>query len=461
MTEAWSRTARRLVAVVVLVASLGAALSVEAIAAKAHKSALDGKLDLFNEVIEQVHARYVDVPNDKKLIEGAINGMLTALDPHSSYLTEDDYEKMSRDMSGEFGGVGLEVEAERDGIRIVTVIDGTPASRSDLKSNDVIVKINGETANDMSLDKAVDLMHGTPGSKVTLTVIRKGVDAPISVTLKRDIIRISPVQQRAEGNIGYIKVTTFNNQTAEKLADAFAATKKNIGRGLKGYVLDLRNNPGGLLDQAIAVSSEVLTRGGIVSIKGRNPTDSETFSAESSDLANAKPIVVLINGGTASAAEIVAGALQDDKRAIIVGTRSFGKGTVQTIVPLGGKRGALRLTTARYFTPSGRSIQAKGIDPDAIVEEKVPDAVKAAAVGDAMKGGESSLANHLRNPDGETTSVTGDTISIPYVPEDTKQDTQLQYALDFLNKLPAGAVQADVPAPSREIAAGVVAPPAP
>lgn len=313
----------------------------------------------------------------------------------------------------------------------------------------------------MSLDKAVDLMHGTPGSKVTLTVIRKGVDAPISVTLKRDIIRISPVQQRAEGNIGYIKVTTFNNQTAEKLADAFAATKKNIGRGLKGYVLDLRNNPGGLLDQAIAVSSEVLTRGGIVSIKGRNPTDSETFSAESSDLANAKPIVVLINGGTASAAEIVAGALQDDKRAIIVGTRSFGKGTVQTIVPLGGKRGALRLTTARYFTPSGRSIQAKGIDPDAIVEEKVPDAVKAAAVGDAMKGGESSLANHLRNPDGETTSVTGDTISIPYVPEDTKQDTQLQYALDFLNKLPAGAVQADVPAPSREIAAGVVAPPAP
>lgn len=459
MTDAWfhaygARAARRFTAVVVLAASLGAALSAGSVSAsKVDKSALDRELDLFGAAIEQVHARYVDVPDDKKLIEGAINGMLAALDPHSAYMNDEDYAKMSREISGEFGGVGLEVEDDRDGIHIVTVIDGTPASKSDLRPNDVIVKINGETSNGMPLEKAVDLMRGTRGSTVTLTVTRQGVDAPISVTLKRDVIRINPVQQRAEGNVGYIRLTGFNGQTAEKLADAITAAKKTIGPGLKGYVLDLRNNPGGLLDQAIAVSSEVLAKGGIVSIKGRRQSDSESFSADSGDMTDAKPIVVLINGGTASAAEIVAGALQDDKRAIIVGTRSFGKGTVQTILPLDGERGALRLTTARYFTPSGRSIQARGIDPDVIVEEKVPDTVKASSADDYMKGGERSLANHLKNPDGEPEADAERATSIPYVPENAKEDTQLQYALEFLNKLPDGAVQADVPPPSREVAA--------
>lgn len=459
MTEASFRIARRFVAVVVLAASLGAALSIDSLAAsKASKSVLSRELNLFGEVINEVHAHYVDVPNDKTLITGAINGMLAALDPHSSYMSAEDYEKMSRDISGEFGGVGLVVEADRDGLRIVTVIAGTPASKSALKTNDVIVKINGEPSMGMPLEKAVALMQGTPGSQVTLTAVRKGVDAPISVTLKRAIIRISPVEQRAEGKVSYIKVATFNELTAKKFADAIAVTKRTIGADLKGYILDLRNNPGGLLDQAVAVSSEVLTNGGIVSIKGRTWADTEVYSADSVDMTNAKPIVVLINGGTASAAEIVAGALQDDKRAIIVGTRSFGKGTVQTVLPLGAKRGALSLTTGRYFTPSGRSIQAKGIDPDVIVEEKVPDSVKESAAADFITGGERALPNHLKNPNESGADTKGAT-SIPYVPGDPKDDTQLRYALDFLNKLPDGAIQADVPSPSTDIAAKAAPPP--
>lgn len=450
MADIRSRTTRRFVAIAALAVTLVTVVGADTVfASKAHNSGVEGGLDLLNEVISQVHARYVDEPSDKKLIEGAINGMLTALDPHSSYMDEEQYSKMSREMSGEFGGVGLEIEAERGGIRIVRVIDGTPASKSNLAPNDIVIKIDGETSDGMPIEKAVDLMHGTPGSKVTLTVTRKGVDAPISVTLRRDVIRVNPVQWHAEGSVGYIRVTSFNGQTAEKLADAITATKKSIGPDLKGYVLDLRNNPGGLLDQAIAVSSEVLTKGVIVSIKGRTRSDSETFSADSGDLADAKPIVVLINGGTASAAEIVAGALQDDKRAILVGTLSFGKGTVQTIVPLDG-RGALRLTTARYYTPSGRSIQARGIDPDAIVEEKIPENMKASVAADTALGGEHALANHLKNPDGE--SGADGTASAAYVPENPKEDTQLQYALDVLNKLPDGAVQADVPRPSQEVA---------
>lgn len=461
MTEARFRIARRFIAVVVLAASLGASLSIDSFAAsKASKSVLSRELNLFGEVINEVHAHYVDVPNDKTLITGAINGMLAALDPHSSYMSADDYEKMSRDISGEFGGVGLVVEADRDGIRIVTVIAGTPASKSELKTNDVIVKINDEPSKSMPLEKAVALMQGRPGSKVTLTAVRKNVDAPISVTLRRDIIRISPVEQRAEGKVSYIKVAAFNELTAKKLAQAIAVTKKTIGANLKGYVLDLRNNPGGLLDQAVAVSSEILTKGGIVSIKGRTWSDTEVFSADSHDITDAKPIVVLINGGTASAAEIVAGALQDDKRAIVVGTRSFGKGTVQTVLPLGGKRGALSLTTGRYFTPSGRSIQAKGIDPDVIVEEKVPDSVKESAAADFITGGERALPNHLKNPDERGADTTG-AASIPYVPGDPKDDTQLRYALDFLNKLPDGAIQADVPSPSKDIAAKAAPPPPP
>ena len=458
MMGSWSRATRRCMIAAMMAASVGATLSVDAFSAS--KSKLDRELNLFGEVIQQIQANYVDKPDDAKMMEGAINGMLAALDPHSSYMSQKEYERMSEEISGTFGGVGLEIQAEHDAIRIVTVIGGTPAARSGLKSNDVIVKIDNDDTDGMPLEKAVDRMHGAPGSKVTLTVTRKGVDAPISVTLRREIINVSPVEQRAEGNVAYIKVTTFNGQTAEKLAAAIAATKKAIGPGLKGYVLDLRNNPGGLLEQAIAVTSEAVAKGRIVSIKGRSKADTTDFDADGSDLMKGKPIVVLINGATASAAEIVAGALQDDKRAIVVGTRSFGKGTVQTILPLGGSKGALRLTTARYFTPSGRSIQAKGIDPDVLVEEKVPDSVKAAAAEGALTGGEQSLANHLRNPDGEAAEA-GTARSIPYVPENSADDTQLNYALDLLNRLPAGTLQVNVPRPAPELASRAPAPPAP
>ncbi len=460
MNEAWSRSARRFVAVIALAAAIGGAVSFEAASsAKAQRTALDRELDLFGEVIEQVHARYVDEPNDKKLIEGAINGMLSALDPHSAYMSEEEYQAMDRDISGQFGGVGLEVEAGKDGVHIISVLDGTPASKSGLRSNDTIVKIDETSTEGMPLEKAVDRMHGKPGSNVTLTVTRNGTEGPISVTLRRDIIHVSPVQQRAEGNVAYIKVATFNGQTAEKLAGAITDLKKRMGPELRGYVLDLRNNPGGLLDQAIAVSSEVLSKGTIVSIKGRHKSDVESISADSPDMTGGKPIVVLVNSGTASAAEIVAGALQDDKRAFVVGTRSFGKGTVQTILPLGGGRGALRLTTARYFTPSGRSIQARGIDPDVIVEEKIPDNIKTSSAVDSIRGGERSLANHLKNPDGEQDAAADkETLAIPYVPEDPKLDAQLQYALDYLKKLPAGSAQATVPPPTREFAASAPAP---
>ncbi|HEX2841058.1 S41 family peptidase [Hyphomicrobium sp.] len=461
MTRVWSRSVRRAAVVVILAASMGAALTVQSFSASSvHRTALNHELDLFGEVVDLVRERYVDTPSDKKMIEGAINGMLSALDPHSSYMTDDEFEKMTGEISGEFGGVGLEVEDAHGGIRVVTVLDGTPASKSGLQTNDTIVKIDGQDTSGMSIDKAVTMMHGAPGTKVTLTVTRKGSDAPISVSLKRDIIRVSPVQQRAEGNIAYIRIATFNGQTGEKLAAAIASSKKAIGPDIKGYVLDLRNNPGGLLDQAVEVSSELITKGGIVSIKGRKRADNETFSADSTDLTNGKPIVVLINSGTASAAEIVAGALQDDKRAMVVGTRSFGKGTVQTIVPLGGKNGALRLTTARYFTPSGRSIQAKGIEPDVNVDEKIPETIRETLASEILKGGERSLANHLKNPDGETAQES-EPAAIPYIPENANDDTQLQFALDFLKKLPAGAQQVDITAPPREMAATTPRPVAP
>jgi carboxyl-terminal processing protease len=450
--QSLSRTARRIAAAVALTVSLGAALSVQSVSA----SKTDRhQLDLLNEVIDQVRERYVDVPDDKKMIEGAVSGMLSALDPHSSYMTEDQFNETSQEISGEFGGVGLEVEAEGSEIRIVSVLDDTPAANAGLQSNDIITKIDGHTVSELSLEKAVDRMHGAPGSKVALTLTRKGVELPFVVTLKRDVIRVSPVKSHAEGTVGYIRVTTFNGQTADGVSKAVTKLKKDIGPGLEGYVLDLRNNPGGLLDQAIAVSDQFLAKGKIVSVRGRRPSDDESFGAGGSDITGGKPMVVLINGGTASAAEIVSGALQDDKRALVLGTRSFGKGTVQTIVPLGGGRGALRLTTARYYTPSGRSIQAKGIEPDKMVEEQVPDSAKKAAAADYTRGGEKALANHLKNPDGDADDDAADTdqpTSIAYVPDDPQSDTQLQAALSYLRQ-PAGAPVEASSAPSREVAA--------
>jgi carboxyl-terminal processing protease len=384
------------------------------------------QLDLFGEVLEHVRTDYVDKPDDAKLIESAINGMLLALDPHSSYMDTKEFGDMQLQTRGEFGGLGLEVSMENGAVTVVSPIEDTPAARAGLKSGDLITAVDSKQLQGLSLQEAVEKMRGPAHSPITLTIVRKGVDAPFEVTMVRDVIHIKPVKYRAEDDVGYIQITSFSEQTTENLASAVKHLKKQIGPNLKGYLIDLRNNPGGLLDQAISVSDGFLDQGAIVITKGRNLEETQRSNARPGDIADGKKLVVLINGGSASASEIVAGALQDHRRATIVGTRSFGKGSVQTIMPL-GSNGALRLTTARYFTPSGRSIQAKGIEPDAVVEEDLPEKLKKAAVSGES---EANLRGHLRG-DGE---VDGQEVSgtSSYVPEERNKDNQLQFGLDLL-----------------------------
>lgn len=355
-------------------------------------------LNLFGDVFEQVRANYVEPVPDKKLIEYALNGMLSSLDPHSGYMNEEEAKSMNIQNKGEFGGLGIEVTMENGVIKVVSPIDDTPAARAGIESGDLVVEIDGKPVTGMTLNEAVDKMRGKVGSEILLTIVRQGAKAPLKIKLIRDIIQIQSVKSHVEaGNVGYIRITTFNAQTSPGLQKAFAEIKKDAGDKLIGYVLDLRNNPGGLLDQAIAVSNAFLDKGEIVSTRGRNPDDTRRDSAAPGlNMSDNLPVVVLINGGSASASEIVAGALQDDKRAIIVGTQSFGKGSVQTLFNVPGG-GMVRLTTARYYTPSGRSIQAKGITPDIIVE-------RAKVVADAQEPfteiHESDLKGALKNPDG-------------------------------------------------------------
>ncbi len=325
------------------------------------------QLELFGDIFERVRAQYVDETTDKKLIESAINGMLQSLDPHSSYLNEENFRDMQVQTRGEFGGLGIEVTMEQGFVRVVSPIDDTPAARAGLEAGDFITHLDGETVQGLSLSDAVDKMRGRVGSDIVLTIRREGVE-PFDVTVKRDVVRIRSVRSRVEGKAGYIRITTFNEQTAPGVEEAMADIKAELGDELIGVVLDLRRNPGGLLDQAVKVSDAFLDQGEIVSQRGRNPDDSQRYNATKGDLAEGRPLVVLINGGSASASEIVAGALQDHKRAVIMGTESFGKGSVQTIMPIAG-HGALRLTTAAYFTPSGRSVQKTGITPDIVVEQ--------------------------------------------------------------------------------------------
>ena len=328
------------------------------------------QLNLFGEVFERVRANYVDPVTDKELIEHALNGMLSNLDPHSSYLTEKDFGDMQVQTKGEFGGLGIEVTMENGFVKVVSPIDDTPAFKAGILASDYITHIDDTAVMGMTLNDAVDKMRGKVGTSVKITVRREGADAPLDFTLKRDVIRIKSVKHRIEqNNVGYIRVTTFNQNTVDGVEAAIADIRKQVGdEKLIGYILDLRNNPGGLLDQAIGLSDLFLDKGEIVSTRGRNEEDTKRDNSTPGDLAQGKPIVVLINGGSASASEIVSGALQDHRRAILLGTKSFGKGSVQTVIPLPGN-GAMRLTTARYYTPSGRSIQAKGIDPDIIVEQ--------------------------------------------------------------------------------------------
>jgi carboxyl-terminal processing protease len=382
------------------------------------------ELDVFGEVLERVRADYVDKPDDSKLIESAIDGMLSALDPHSSYMDAKEFRDMQVQTRGEFGGLGLEVSMENGVVKVVSPIADTPAARAGLQSGDLITALDKTQLQGLTLQEAVEKMRGPVHAPITLTIVRKGVDKPFEVTMVRDVIHIRPVKYSAENDVGYIQITSFNEQTTGDLEDAVKHLKKEIGPNLKGYLLDLRNNPGGLLDQAISVSDDFLDEGAIVITKSRNLEETQRTNARLGDITDGKKLVVLINGGSASASEIVAGALQDHRRATIVGTRSFGKGSVQTIIPL-GSNGALRLTTARYYTPSGRSIQAKGIEPDTVVQEDLPADVKSA---DVSGESEASLRGHLKGDDDG-----GDEAgSSSYVAAEKNKDNQFQFGLDLL-----------------------------
>jgi carboxyl-terminal processing protease len=381
-------------------------------------------LNLFGDVFEKIRSDYVEKPDEQKLVESAINGMLGSLDPHSSYMDAKSFRDMQVQTRGEFGGLGIEVTQEDGAIKVVTPIDDTPASRAGILSGDIITAIDDENVQGLSLNQAVDKMRGAPDTPVVLKILRGTSKDPLNIKLTRAVIQIKSVREHQEGDdIGYIRITQFNEQTFDGVRAAIQKFENDIPAAkFKGFILDLRNNPGGLLDQSIAVVNCFLDRGEIVSTRGRNAEETMRYNAHPGDLSKGKPVIILINGGSASASEIVAGALQDHKRATILGTRSFGKGSVQTIIPLGQNNGAVRLTTARYYTPSGRSIQAKGIDPDVTVLQDVPDDLK----GKDDTKGEASLKGHLKNGDDEKGG------SQAFVPPDPKNDKQLLAAEDIL-----------------------------
>ena len=393
-------------------------------AARAAVSDTYRELNLFGDVFERVRADYVEKPDDSKLVESAINGMLAGLDPHSSYMDPKSFRDMQVQTRGEFGGLGIEVTMEDGLVKVVAPIDDTPAAKAGVMANDVITHLDDEAVQGLTLNQAVDKMRGPVNTKIKLTIMRKGADKPIEVSIVRDIIRVKSVRWHpVGGDVGYIRITQFIEQTTDGLKQAINDLNAQLGADkIKGYVVDLRNNPGGLLDQAISVSDTFLEKGEIVSTRGRNPEETQRFNARPGDMTKGKPVIVLINGGSASASEIVAGALQDHKRATLIGTRSFGKGSVQTIIPLGAGNGALRLTTARYYTPSGRSIQAKGISPDIEVLQDVPDNLKA----QTDSKGEASLRGHLKAEGAEETG------SQSYVPPNQSDDKAIKMALDLL-----------------------------
>lgn len=400
------------------------------------------QLRLFGDVLERVRQDYVDQPEDRELIESALSGMLAALDPHSSYMPPENFEDMQVETKGEFGGLGIEVTMENGLVKVVAPIDDTPAQRADIRPNDLISHLDGEPILGLTLNQAVDRMRGERGTDITITIMREDVDEPFDVTITRDIIKIRAVRFRPEGenkNIGYIRITTFNAQTTRNLKKAFNQLEAEIGDNkLAGFIVDLRNNPGGLLTEAISVADTMLNQGEIVSTRGRHASDSSRFSARRGDMADGRPIIVMVNGGSASASEIVAGALQDHHRALLLGTQSFGKGSVQTVIPL-PNNGALRMTTARYYTPSGRSIQALGISPDITVEQVVPEDLQ------NRKGRrEADLRGALdgRNIDGESnqkepTKAKKKPASIAYIPPEAADDVQLQRAISILEGLNA------------------------
>lgn len=406
------------------------------------KQSVYQQLDTFGDIFERIRAQYVEQVDSKKLIEAAINGMLTSLDPHSSYLPPKDAEDMRVQTKGEFGGLGIEVTQENGFVKVVSPIDDTPAALAGIESGDFITHVNGESVLGLTLDDAVDLMRGPVGSEIVITVVRKGKDDPFDVTIVRDTIKLTAVRTRTEGESVVLRVTTFNEQTYDNLEAGLKKSVDELG-GLDkvdGFVLDLRNNPGGLLNQAIEVADAFLNEGEIVSTRGRDLQDGERFNATEGDLTGGKPIVVLINGGSASASEIVAGALKDHRRAIVVGTKSFGKGSVQTVIPLKDDA-AMRLTTARYYTPSGRSIQGLGVSPDIVVEQPRPvETAEAEAPKTPGIRSEADLRGSLNNDsftEDELKQLEADRAHAEATAQLRQEDFQLAYAIDILHGLAA------------------------
>jgi carboxyl-terminal processing protease len=396
------------------------------------------QLDLFGDIFERIRSAYVEEVDEEELIRSAINGMLTSLDPHSSYLPPEDFDSMQVQTRGEFGGLGIEVTQENGFVKVVSPIDDTPADAAGVEAGDFITQVDGESTLGMSLDDAVDLMRGEIGSEIVITIVRDGTDEPFDITIVRDKIKVKAARGRVEGDSVVLRLTTFSDQTFVNLKSELESKVEEAGgmEAVTGFVIDLRNNPGGLLNQAIIVSDAFLEKGEIVSTRGRGVQDSDRVNAQPGDLAQGKPIVVLINGGSASASEIVAGALQDHRRAVVIGTRSFGKGSVQTIMPLQGD-GAMRLTTARYYTPSGRSIQALGVSPDILVEQRPPIEVTAEE-DQRQQRFEADLRGSLSND-----SLTEDQRNLLEEERDEAKraaelrndDAQLAYALDVLKGL--------------------------
>lgn len=397
-------------------------------------------LNLFGDVFERVRKDYVEEVSDEKLVEAAINGMLTSLDPHSSYLNEKSFQEMQVQTKGEFGGLGIEVTMENGLVKVVSPIDDTPAFRAGVQAGDYITQIDGEPVMGLTLSEAVDKMRGKVGTKIAISILREGFSEPKDIEITRDLIKIQSVRSRTEGDVAYIRIVSFSESTYDSLVEELNKQKKAIGDKMKGIVVDLRNNPGGLLDQAIAVSDAFLDRGEIVSTRERDPMNTKRYTARKGDLAEGLPMVVLINQGSASASEIVAGALKDHKRAVVLGTKSFGKGSVQTVIPL-KDHGAMRLTTARYYTPSGVSIQATGIEPDIIVEQAKLEPVDTSK---DMLRSEASLRGHLNN-DQQKANAAAANLSNAKSGADkkapaagdlpSKDDYQLSRALDLIRAL--------------------------
>ncbi|PKQ11588.1 MAG: peptidase S41 [Alphaproteobacteria bacterium HGW-Alphaproteobacteria-1] len=410
------------------------------LAQESRSSSVYEQLDLFGDIFERVRAQYVEDVDTRKLIEAAINGMLTSLDPHSSYLSPDDAENMQVQTRGEFGGLGIEVTQEDGFVKVVSPMDGTPADQAGIEPGDFITHVDGESVLGLTLNEAVDRMRGPVGSEIIITVVRQGTAEPFDVSIIRDTIKLTAVRARTERDAIVLRVTTFNDQTFSNLESSLNEQVEALGGidKISGIVLDLRNNPGGLLTQAIKVSDAFLEKGEIVSTRGRNVQDGERFNATPGDLAQGKPIVVLINGGSASASEIVAGALQDHNRAIVVGTKSFGKGSVQTVMPLRGN-GAMRLTTSRYYTPSGRSIQALGVSPDIVVEQprRAPATEEPEATNRPSRS-EADLRGRLSNDslsEDEIKQIEEERKRAEEVAKLREEDYQLAYAVDILRGL--------------------------